>query len=186
MSRPSTRVSTVIVWPDRAAPGVADHADAGHEHGQCREHEGRTENGADADLVAAASLAVPAKRIATSGIIVSGRAVPTAARTLPTAPSARLQLVPEPLDAVGEELGRDQDDRERDDELEQLHQRLAEVRGVLEAASIAPASGAKVLRRVRQQRNVASALERDGQLALVLRRRFRSCAAARSWRARDR
>ena len=38
--------------------------------------------------------APPPHRIAMSGIIVSGRAVPTAARTDPTAPSARSSLRP--------------------------------------------------------------------------------------------
>ena len=58
------------------------------------------------------------------GIIVSGSAVPTAASTDPTAPSARLELAAEPLDAVGEQLGAEQDDEERDDEDEEVHSDL--------------------------------------------------------------
>ena len=46
----------------------------------------------------------PPKTMAMIGIIVSGSAVPTAARTEPIAPFAQLELVPEPLDAVGEQL----------------------------------------------------------------------------------
>ena len=34
---------------------------------------------------------------------------------------AKLELVPEPLDAVGEQLGADQDDRERNDQQDQVH-----------------------------------------------------------------
>ena len=55
------------------------------------------------------------------GIIVSGRAVPTAARTEPTAPSASSQLLAEPLDAVREQLGADEDDDEGDDEKDDVH-----------------------------------------------------------------
>ena len=58
-----------------------------------------------------------------SGMIVSGRAVPTAASTLPTAPSPRLQLAPEPLDAVDEQLAAGEDDGEGDDEEEDGHRR---------------------------------------------------------------
>ena len=49
------------------------------------------------------------------GIIVSGSAVPTAASTDPTAPSASSELAPEPLDSVREQLGAEQDDDERDE-----------------------------------------------------------------------
>ena len=59
-------------------------------------------------------------RIAMSGIIVSGRAVPTAARTDPTAPSARPSLWPEPLDPVGEQLGAEEDDQERRQEQDEV------------------------------------------------------------------
>ena len=108
----------------------------------------------------------PANRIATSGIIVSGSAVPTAARTLPTAPSARFSLWPNHSMPLVNSSARDQDDDERDDELEELHQ--------LASASVSAGSmcrstlGAQVLWRVGQQGHVAGALERDGQLALVL------------------
>ena len=47
--------------------------------------------------------------IATIGISVSGIAVPTAASRLPTAPLPELELVPRPLDRVGEDLSADQD-----------------------------------------------------------------------------
>ena len=50
------------------------------------------------------------------GIIVSGRAVPTAASTDPDRPFGQIELAPEPLDAVGEELGAEQDDEEGDDQ----------------------------------------------------------------------
>ena len=49
----------------------------------------------------------PVNTMAMIGTSVSGRAVPTAASTLPTAPFAELVAPPEPLDAVGEELGRE-------------------------------------------------------------------------------
>ncbi len=47
------------------------------------------------------------------GIIVSGSAVPTAASTLPTAARGESEAVAKPLDGVGEELSRDQDDEQR-------------------------------------------------------------------------
>ena len=48
----------------------------------------------------------PAKRIATSGIIVSGSAVPDGRQHAADGALGQVQLVAEPLDAVGEELGR--------------------------------------------------------------------------------
>jgi hypothetical protein len=57
------------------------------------------------------------------GIIVSGSAVPTAARTEPTAPSASSELAPEPLDAVREQLGSGEDHEERQDQDDDVHVR---------------------------------------------------------------
>ena len=93
---PARCVSTDIWRPTARRPALSDDADAGHEHGQRGEHERRAQDGADADVVGRAPdrRRWPQKRIATSGIIVSGSAVPTAARTLPTAPSARFSLWP--------------------------------------------------------------------------------------------
>ena len=76
--------------------------DTGHEHRERREHERRTEDGPDADLVR--RVAPAPNRIAMIGIIVSGRAVPTAASTEPDRAFGELELAPEPLDAVREQL----------------------------------------------------------------------------------
>ena len=65
----------------------------------------------------------PEMRIAMSGMMVSGSAVPTAASTLPTAPSPRLQLAAEPLDAVDEQLAPGEDHGEGDYEKEDRHGR---------------------------------------------------------------
>ena len=78
----------------RRPPAVAlrDHDQTGDAEGERREHERRAEDRPDADLVECGR--VRENRIAMIGIIVSGRAVPTAARTDPTAPSARPSLRP--------------------------------------------------------------------------------------------
>ena len=61
-----------------------------------------------------------ANTIAMIGIIVSGSAVPTAASTDPTAPSARLEFPSEPLDAVREQLGTGKNEHERDRENKEI------------------------------------------------------------------
>ncbi len=82
----------------------------------------------------AASLPLP-KMIAMTGIIVSGSAVPTAASTDPTAPWARFELAPEPLDAVREQLGAEQDHEERDDEDRDVHQTAIRVAATIDSAT---------------------------------------------------
>ena len=76
----------------RAMPGRPQDRDAGHEHGQGREHERRAQDGPHADRVRRRRPL--ANRIAMIGINVSGSAVPTAASTDPTAPSASSSLRP--------------------------------------------------------------------------------------------
>ena len=61
------------------------------------------------------------KRMAMIGIRVSGSAVPTAASTLPTAPSPSSKRAPEPLDAVGEQLGGEEDDGEGGEQVDDGH-----------------------------------------------------------------
>ena len=58
---------------------------------------------------------------ATIEISVSGIAVPTAARRLPTAPSPSSQPVADPLDRVGEEQRAGEDDREAGEEQDGFH-----------------------------------------------------------------
>ena len=58
----------------------------------------------------------PAKTIAMSGIIVSGRAVPDRREDAADGALGEVELLPEPLDAVREQLGADEDDDEGDDE----------------------------------------------------------------------
>src|SRR5215218_10220802 len=61
--------------------------------------------------------------MATIGIMVSGRAVPTAASTLPTAPWCRPSCAPKNLYRVGEEGGRNEDCGQGESELYQRQQR---------------------------------------------------------------
>ena len=73
----------------------------------------------------------PPNTIAIIGIIVSGSAVPTAASTESDGALGQVELAPEPLDAVREQLGPEQDHEERDDEDQDVHQAA-----ILEAATI--------------------------------------------------
>ena len=112
-------MSTSIVCRSAAARHGTHDADAGDEHRERREHERRPEDRPHADRVR--RLAAAANAIAMIGIIVSGSAVPTAASTEPDRALGQLELAAEPLDAVREQLGAEQDDDEGDREDEQVH-----------------------------------------------------------------
>ena len=56
-----------------------------------------------------------------TGISVSGMAVATAAEDAADRPLRGVQLVAEPLDPVREQLGGDQDDRQRADQEDDVH-----------------------------------------------------------------
>ena len=60
-------------------------------------------------------------RIAMIGIIVSGQRRPDRREHGPDGTLGQAELEPEPLDAVGEQLGARQDDDERDGEGQELH-----------------------------------------------------------------
>src|SRR4051794_37234016 len=125
----------------------------------------------------------PAKTIATIGIIVSGSAVPTAASTLPTAPSARFSLCPnhsmplvkssDPPRITTSPIARMP--RSMTSFMDEGY--VARARAIAGGRTRTPGQGggaaagasrAKVLRRVRQKRNVSGTLQRHGQLALML------------------
>jgi hypothetical protein len=88
-----------------------------------------------------------------SGIIVSGQGRAHGGQHAAHRPLGQVQLMAEPLDTVGEELGRDKDDNQPDRELDELES--------------VQALCAQVLGRVGQQRDVAGALEGNGQGTLM-------------------
>ena len=76
---------------------------------------------------------------ATTGMIDSGSAVPTAASSAPTAPCAEVEPVPEPLDGVGEADRAAHDEHERGEQLEGDHAPSLPTRGrVLRPAPARP------------------------------------------------
>ena len=107
-----SRCSRASGSPRRPRRACRSDRGAGDEHRQRREHERCAQDGPDADGLRARTAyrrRGDGPTIAMTGISVSGIAVATAARTLPTAPSARSRM-PEPLDPVREELGGEEDD----------------------------------------------------------------------------
>ena len=93
----------------RALAGRPQDGDAGHEHGQRREHERRAQDGPDADRVRrlAGREQDGDDRDHRLGQGRADRGQDRADRAL-----GQLELAPEPFDAVGEQLGAEQDDDE--------------------------------------------------------------------------
>ena len=92
-----------------------DHAEAGHEHGQRGEHERRAEDGADADLVRrVAALTGPGEEDRHERDHCLGQRRAHGSQDAAHCALGQVQLVAEPLDAVGEQLGGDQNDHQRD------------------------------------------------------------------------
>src|SRR3954447_3697207 len=150
MSRPMTWVSTVMTRPLERRLAYTSTPTPVTNIASVESMNGAPRIAPTPMACAASELSVPANRIAMSGIMVSGRAVPTAASTLPTAPSARLSLCPNhSIPFVKSSAA------------------IRMTTSATASSSNCMALGAQVLRRVRQQRNVARALERYGQLALV-------------------
>ncbi len=102
----------------RAMPGRPQDGDAGHEHGEGREHERRAEDGPDADRVRR----LPGReqdrddRDQCLGERRPDRGQHRSDRAL-----GQSELAPEPFDAVGEQLRAEQDDDQRADEDEDVH-----------------------------------------------------------------
>ena len=113
-------MSTTIRVPARAPRAEGDDADAGDEHRERREHERRA-RGSPRRPTSSVASPPPPNAIAMIGIIVSGSAVPDRREHGPDGPLGELELAAEPLDAVGEQLGAQQDDDEGDGEDEQVH-----------------------------------------------------------------
>ena len=76
-------------------------------------------------IASVSALLVPT--MAMIGIIVSGRAVPDRRQDGPDRALGELELVPEPLDAVGEQLGPDEDDHEGHGQHDEVHQAATSV-----------------------------------------------------------
>ena len=103
----------------RPPPGDDEHGDARDEHRQGREHERRPENRSDADAVRRLRAAAGQDRDDRDHRLRQRRADGREDR--PDCPFGELELPPEPLDAVREQLGADEDHDERADEDEDVH-----------------------------------------------------------------
>ena len=123
-SRPSTPVLTRMAGPAPAPTREDDDRDAGHEHRQRREHERGAEDGADADRLRALGRRAAQQHRPEDGDDRDerlGHGRRDGRQHAADGPLGQLQLVAEPLDAVGEELGGHEDDRERADEQDDVH-----------------------------------------------------------------
>ncbi len=159
---------------------ISEHADTCNEHGQRGEHERRAEDGAHADPVAGRRAdRRPASRIATSGIIVSGSAVPTAARTLPTAPSASSSLRPNHSMPLVNSSAARSDYQQRRERVQLSCNTAALVRAPRDAA--VRRAGARA-RTAAARRGARASAPRPADAGA--RHRCLSCAAARSSPAR--
>ena len=103
----------------RPPPGDDEDRDARDEHRQRREHERRPEDRPDADAVRRLGAAAGQDRDDRDHRLREGR--PDGREDRPDGALGELELPPEPLDPVREQLGADQDDDERADEDEDVH-----------------------------------------------------------------
>ena len=97
---------------------------AGHEHGQRREHEGRAQDGAHADRMRGLGDPPPTDRRPDDGDDRDqrlGHRRRHRGQHAADRPLGQVQPMPEPLDAVGEQLGGEQDDRQRADQEDDVH-----------------------------------------------------------------
>ena len=106
-------MSTGIASPVGPPTSHVQDGDAGHEHRQRREHERRPEDRADADLVRRLA-GREQDRDDRDHRLGQGR--PDRREDGPDGALGELELAPEPLDAVGEQLGAEQDDDEGEDQ----------------------------------------------------------------------
>ena len=102
------------VLAGRAPPAEGEDAHPRHEHRQRRQHERRPEDGPDADRVRGLAAAGEQDRDDRDHRLGQGGADGREHRT--HRPLGKIELAPDPFDAVGEELGADQDDDQRDHE----------------------------------------------------------------------
>ena len=106
---------------------LVEDRDAGHEHRQRREHERRAEDRAHADAVRRLGAAAGQDRDDRDHRLRQRRA--DGGEDGPDGPLGQLELPPEPLDAVREELRAQQDDHERDGEDQDVHRAARTPRG---------------------------------------------------------
>ena len=102
------------VLAGRAPAAECEDAHPGHEHRQRREHERRPEDRPDADRVRGLAATGEQDRDDRDHRFGQGSADGRQHRT--HGALGKIELAPDPFDAVGEELGADQDDDQRDHE----------------------------------------------------------------------
>ncbi len=97
---------------------LEQHRDPRHKHREGREHEWRTEDRPDADLVRVCLAGEQDRDDRDHGL---GQRRSDRREDRADGALGQPELVPEPLDAVGEQLGADQDDHERHAQDQQVH-----------------------------------------------------------------
>ena len=119
------------VRPPPSAPGQDDDADAGDEHRQRGEHERGPQDRADAHLGGVAGIAAKHDRSHDGDDRDQGLRHRGGHRRQDAAdrPFGQVQLMAEPLDAIGEQLGSHQDERKRSDQQDEVHRILLRLDG---------------------------------------------------------
>ena len=95
-----------------------DDRPAGHDHGQAREHEGRAQDGPDADVVRGGRVREEDGDDRDEGL---GQRRPDGREHAADRALAELEGAPEPLDAVGEQLGGEEDQGEGGEQVHDGH-----------------------------------------------------------------
>ena len=153
-------------------------SEAGHKHRQCREHEGCAEDCPDSDLMTSIRVARPCEQDRDERNHGFGQGRAYGRKNAADGTLGQVQLVAEPLDAVGEQLGGNEYDDERDAELEELHQLLPTGAPVSVNSKRAGAPG----RKAAAQRGARASMQLPAGADAP--RTCPSCVGARSWRAR--